>query len=212
MSMKKTYLLFFLFVLIGLNSFSQSTTDVQGILDKVSAKVKSAKGISANFNLTQYDKSNQVEASSKGIVKIKGNKYYVKQDKTEIFGNGVQTWNYDGGTEVTVSKADNSDDDMMSPQQVLSGFNKNDFTYKLVSSTGTNYEILLTPVDKRKNFKQVVLSVNKSTNLISKAKITDKTGNVYQFSFSAINLNAVIPDNQFVFDATKHPGIEVINQ
>jgi len=210
--MKKTYLLFFLFVLIGLNSFSQSTTDAQGILDKVSAKVKSAKSISANFTLTQYDKSNQIEESSKGIVKIKDNKYYIKQDKTEIVSNGVQTWNYDGGSEVTVSKADNSDEDMMSPQQVLSGFNKNDFTYKLVSSTGTNYEILLTPVDKRKNFKQVVLSVNKSTNLISKAKITDKTGNVYQFSFSAINLNAVIPDNQFVFDATKHPGIEVINQ
>ena len=210
--MKKTYLLFSLFVLIGLNSFSQSTTDAQGILDKVSAKVKSAKSISANFTLTQYDKSNQIEESSKGIVKIKDNKYYIKQDKTEIVSNGVQTWNYDGGSEVTVSKADNSDEDMMSPQQVLSGFNKNDFTYKLVSSTGTNYEILLTPVDKRKSFKQVVLYINKSTNFISKAKITNKTGDIIQLSFSAINLNAVIPDNQFVFDATKHPGIEVINQ
>ena len=100
----------------------------------------------------------------------------------------------------------------MSPQQILSGFNKNDFTIKLVSSAGTNYEILLLPVDKRKNFKQVILYINKSTNLISKAKITDKTDNVIQLSFSAINLNAVIPDSQFVFDATKHPGVEVVNQ
>jgi outer membrane lipoprotein-sorting protein len=210
--MKKTCILFFLLSLFALNGFSQSATDAQSILDKVSAKVKSAKGISANFTLTQYDKLNQAEGSSKGIVKIKGNKYYVKQDETEIFSNGVQTWNYDGNSEVTVSKADNSDEDMMSPQQVLSGFNKNDFTYKLASSTGTNYEILLTPVDKRKNFKQVILYINKSTNLISKAKITDKTGGTIQLSFSAINLNATIPDSQFVFDATKHPGIEVVNQ
>ena len=104
--MKKTYLLFFLFVLIGLNSFSQSATDAQSILDKISAKVKSAKGISAKFTLTQYDKSNQIEGSSKGIVKIKDNKYYVKQDKTEIFCNGNQIWNYDGSNEVTVAKTD----------------------------------------------------------------------------------------------------------
>ena len=210
--MNKTHILFFLFVVFALNSFSQSTTDAQNVLDNVSAKVKSAKGITATFALTQYDKSNQIIGSSKGIVKIKDNKYYVKQDKTEIFSNGTQTWNYDGSTEVTVSKADNSDQDELSPQQVLSGFNKNDFTDKLVSSAGTSYEISLTPVDKRKNFKQVILYINKSTSLISKAKITDKPGNVIQLSFSAINLNAVIPDSQFVFDTTKHPAVEVVNQ
>lgn len=210
--MKKTYLLFFLFVLISSGSFSQTSADAQSVLDKVSTKIKSAKGISASFTLTQYDKSNHLIGSSKGIVKIKGNKYYVKQDKTEIFNNGTQTWNYDGGTEVMVSKTDNTDEDEFSPQQVLSGFNKNDFTYKLVSSTGASYEILLTPIDKRKNFKQVTLYINKSTNLISKAKIITKTDDVTQITFSGINLNATVPDSQFIFDASKHPGAEVVNQ
>jgi outer membrane lipoprotein-sorting protein len=210
--MKKISFLFLLFVLIATGSFSQNATSAQSILDKVSAKIKSTKGISANFTLIQYDKSNQISGSSKGIVKIKDDKYYVKQDKTEIFCDGLQTWNYDGTSEVTVSKTDNSDEDVMSPQQVLSGFNKNDFTYKLVSSAGAAYEILLMPVDKRKNFKQVILYINKSTSLVSKAKITDKSGNIIQLSFLAINLNAVIPDTQFSFNTAKHPGVEVINQ
>ncbi len=195
-----------------MSSFSQTSVDAQSVLDKVTSKVKAAKGITATFTFSQYDKANHLLGSSKGIVKIKGNSYYVMQGKTEIISNGAQTWNYDGGNEVMVSKADNKDDDEFSPQQVLSGFNKNDFTYKLVSSAGSMYEILLTPIDKRKNFKQVVLYVNKTTDLISKAKITDKTESVSQITFSGTNLSAVIPDSQFVFDASKHPGVEVVNQ
>lgn len=210
--MKKKYLLYFLFALIFTKSFSQGTTDVQSILDKLSAKVKSAKAVSALFTLTQYDKSNHIAGISKGTVKIQGDKYYLKEDKTEIFCNGTQTWNFDGSREVTVSKASDADDDNLSPQQVLTGFSKDDFTYKLISSAGTNYEILLLPVDKRKNFEQVIISINKSTGLISKAKITGKTGNFLQLSFSTVNLNATIPDSQFNFDAAKHPGVEVINQ
>ena len=94
--------------MITAQSFSQGATDAQNILDKLSAKVKSAKGISASFTLTQYDKSHQLTGSSKGIVKIKDNKYYVKQDETEIYCNGTQTWNFDGSNEVTVSKNDGS--------------------------------------------------------------------------------------------------------
>ena len=211
LSMKKHFYFIFLFGLITAQSFSQGATDAQNILDKLSAKVKSAKGISASFTLTQYDKSHQLTGSSKGIVKIKDNKYYVKQDETEIYCNGTQTWNFDGSNEVTVSKNDGSTDDV-SPQQILTGFNKNDFTYKLISSAGNNYEILLLPVDKRKNFKQVTIFINKSTNVVSKAKITDKSDNIIELNFSAINLNAVIADSQFTFDASKHKGVEVINE
>jgi outer membrane lipoprotein carrier protein len=212
MSIKKHFYLIFLFGLSAAQSFSQSATDVQSILDKLSVKVKSAKGISSTFTLAQYDKSHHLTGSSKGIVKIKGNKYYVKQNETEIYCNGTQTWNFDGTNEVTVSKNDGSTETDISPQQVLTGFNKNDFTYKLVSSAGNNYEILLLPVDKRKNFKQVTIFINKSTNIVSKAKITDKSDNFIELNFSAINLNAVMPDSQFTFDASKHRGVEVINE
>lgn len=209
--MKRHFYLIFLFGLLAAKSFSQSSIDAQSILDKLSAKVKAAKSVSASFTLTQFDKANHLEGSSKGLVKIKGNKYYVKEDKTEIYNNGVQTWNFDGNNEVMVSKNDGSQDDV-SPQQILTGFSKNDFTYKLVSSAGNDFEILLLPIDKRKNFKQVNIFINKSTNLVSKAKITDKSGNVVQLTFSSINLNTAIPDTQFNFDVSRHPGVEVINE
>jgi len=170
------------------------------------------KGIITNFSLTQKDKFNHPQGTTKGVVKIKGNKYYVKEGDNQVFCNGSQQWNFNGHDEVTVSKADNSDADDLSPQQILSGFSKTDFTSKIISSSGTNYQIQLTPIDKRKNFKQVTIFVSKSSNLITKALIIDKSDNKIEIAFSNVNLNATLADSEFSFDATKHPGVEVINQ
>jgi outer membrane lipoprotein carrier protein len=189
---------------------AQNNTDAQAILDKAAAKVQSSKGINVSFSLTQKDKFNNVVSSSKGILKLKGTKYYIKQDENEIFCNGAQVWNYDGQNEVTVAKIDDGDE--FAPQQILTGFNKKDFTATLLSSTGTNYQVQLIPVDKRKNFKQLTLYINKSTNIVSKASITDKANTVTEISFSNISLNSTLTDSQFVFDPSKHPGVEVVNQ
>ena len=202
----------FLMSFISFKSWSQNNEDAQKILDGASAKLKSSNGINASFSLTQQDKYNHLQGTAKGILKIKGNKYYVKQDETQIFCNGIQTWNFDGQNEVTVTKVDNNDADDLSPQQLLSGFSKEDFRFELISASTTTYQVQLTPVDKRKNFKQVLIFINKSSNIISKARITDKTDNTTEIVFSNINLNASIPDSQFSFDVSKHPGVEVINQ
>jgi len=202
-----------LLILLGIFSFSvqaQNDINAQAILDKAAAKVQSSKGISVSFSLTQKDKLGHQLSSSKGIIKIKGSKYYIKQDQSEIFSNGTQVWNYDGQNEVTVAKADN-DDDAFSPEQIITGFDKKDFNTKLISSS-VNYQVQLTPVDKRKYFKQVILYISKTTNLVTKAVVTDKTNGIMEINFSNISLNNSFADNQFIFDATKHPGVEVVNQ
>ena len=202
-----------LMMLLGIFSFSvqaQNDPNAQAILDKAAAKVQSSKGISVSFSLTQKDKLGHQLSSSKGIIKIKGSKYYIKQDQSEIFSNGTQVWNYDGQNEVTVAKADN-DDDAFSPEQIITGFDKKDFNTKLISSS-VNYQVQLTPVDKRKYFKHVILYISKTTNLVTKAVVTDKTNGIMEINFSNISLNNSFADNQFIFDATKHPGVEVVNQ
>jgi outer membrane lipoprotein carrier protein len=211
--MKQLFLLVCLVPMTLVSLSAQSSgDDAQKILDRASSKLRSAKGITTNFSLTQKDKSNHLQGTAKGVVKIKGNKYYVKEGDNQVFCNGSQQWNFNGRDEVTVSKADNSDPDDLSPQQILSGFSKTDFTSKLISSSGTNYQILLTPIDKRKNFKQVTIFVSKSSNLITKALIIDKSDNKIEITFSNVNLNATLADSEFSFDAKKHPGVEVINQ
>ncbi|MBS1746477.1 MAG: outer membrane lipoprotein carrier protein LolA [Bacteroidetes bacterium] len=206
--MKKIFAFIFILNFVAFNLFAQ---DAQNILEKAASKVQSAKGINVSFILTQKDKLGHTLGSSKGILKIKGTKYYVNQDGSEIYCNGAQIWNYDGQGEVTVAKAE-YDDDEFSPQQIITGFNNKDFTATLIASGSAIYQIQLVPVDKRKNIKQIILFINKANNLITKAVVTDKPGNITEISFGNASFNVVIPDSQFVFDASKHPGVEVVNQ
>ncbi len=210
--MKKISLL--LIMLIGITGLGKAQNDpnAKKILDGVSAKLKTLKGITANFYYTTKDRNNSLKGSVKGQISIKGQQYYLKQGSTEIFCNGSKVWNYNGEDEVTVADVDNDDEKMLSPQKLLSNFYDKDFTYKLVSSAGSYHQILMTPTDPRKNFKQVTVFVDKSKNLILKAKVIDKSDNIIEFSLSNVNTNASLPDSRFVFDASKHPGVEVVTQ
>jgi outer membrane lipoprotein carrier protein len=208
--MKKIVLFIaFTIVLVAL-SFAQAS-DAKSILDKVSNKLKDNTGITANFSYTTKDKKNVVRGNKKGVIYIKGQKYYLKQGSTEIYSDGSKSWNYNGDKEVTVSEVD-EDSKAFTPQKFLSNFYDKDFNYDLLTSTGNYYKIGLTPVDKRKNFKQVTVYVDKTKDLVTKAEITDKADNTTEFTLSNINTNANIPDSRFTFDTKAHPGVEVINE
>lgn len=190
----------------------QNDPNAKKVLDNVSKKLNTLKGITANFTYTTKDRNKAVKGSVKGNVSIKGQKYFIKQGTTEIYCNGVKVWNYNGDDEVTVADVDKDDEKMLSPQKLLSNFYDKDFTYKLISSAGSFYEIQMFPTDKRKNFKQVNVFVDKSKNLITKAHVTDKSDNIIEFVLSNLNTNATIPDSKFVFDVAKHKGVEVVEQ
>jgi outer membrane lipoprotein carrier protein len=207
----KKIILFFVFAMVMVTMSFAQAGNAKSILDKVSKKLKENTGISANFSYTTKDKKNVVRGTKKGIIYIKGQKYYLKQGSTEIYSDGAKSWNYNGDKEVTVSEVD-EDSKAFTPQKFMSDFYDKDFNYDLVSSTGNYYQIALTPIDKRKNFKQVDVYVDKTKDLVTKAQITDKSDNTTEFTLSNINTNANIPDSKFTWDTKSHPGVEVINE
>ncbi|HRH49892.1 MAG TPA: outer membrane lipoprotein carrier protein LolA [Panacibacter sp.] len=210
--MKQACTLLLIFMGITVLTKAQNDPNAKKVLDGVSSKLNTVKGITAGFSYTTKDRNKTLKGSVKGQISIKGQKYYIKQGTTEIFCNGVKVWNFNGEDEVTVADADNSDDKTLSPQKLLSNFYDKDFTYKLISSTGTFHQILMIPTDKRKNFKQVTIFIDKSKNLISKADVVDKSDNTIGFTLSNINTNISLPDSKFEFDTAKHPGVEVVEQ
>ena len=210
--MKKIYFLLVALIGFGLMTNAQNDPNAKKILDGVSDKLKTLKGVTANFSYTTKDRKGSLKGSVKGQISIKGDDYYIKQGTTEIFCNGKKVWNYNGEDEVTVADVDNDDERMLTPQKLLSNFYDKDFTYKLTSSSGSAYEIQMALTDPRKNFKQVTVYVDKAKNLIMRSKVIDKSDNLIEFSLSNVNTNATIPDSRFVFDASKHPGVEVVTQ
>lgn len=207
-----TRLLFLSAICFYNSSFAQNDPNAKKVLDKASVKMKSIPGLSTSFSYTTVDKNKTKKSTVSGLLYVKGNKFYIKEGGSEIFSNGTKTWNFNGTDEVTVENVDPNDDGAFTPQKFFTNFYDKDFTYKLISSSGDFYEIQLVPIDKRKNFKQINIFINKSKNLVTKARIIDKADNMIELMLSNININASIPDSTFVFDTSKHPGVEVVSQ
>ncbi|MCW3114844.1 MAG: hypothetical protein JWR18_3240 [Segetibacter sp.] len=208
--MKRIFTLIVGLAMVVSSTSAQNDANAKKILDAVSARLKTYKGITAGFNLVSKSRAGKVNNNVPGRISIKGNKYYIKQGRTEIFSDGNKTWNYNGNDEVTVNTVD-ADGQTLTPQKLLTNFYDKDFTYKLVSSAGNYNEIQMVPTDKRKNFKQVNVFVDKSKMMITKARVLDKSNNTIEFNLSNINTAANIPDHTFVFNKNKYKkNIEVI--
>jgi len=211
--MKKIYAALLLFAMFGiaLSASAQNDPNAKKVLDAVSTKVKSFKGITGGFTLKSFNNKGKANGTKTGNISIKGQKYLLKQGKTEIICDGSKVYNYDGNKTITVSSADESNK-TLSPQKIISGSYDKEFTYKLVSSAGNFYEIELKPTDARKNFQKVNVFVDKAKNIITKAKVLDKSNNTLEFSFSNLNTNATLADSLFVFNKSKYPAdVEVLD-
>lgn len=208
--MKKIY--FLILSLICLTTLdAQNDVNAKKILDNLKTKLKSAPGITANFSLKSITSKGKPNGTKTGTISSKGQKYILKQGTTEIICDGAKIYNYDGKKTITISEVEESNQ-TLSPQNLLSNFSDKDFTYKLISNKGNLAEIELYPTDKRKNFVKVNIFIDNTKNIITKAKILDKSQNTVEFALSNINTSAKLNDNLFVFNKAKYPkDVEILD-
>ena len=203
--MKKIYvLLIAAFCIVETGFADNNDPNAKKVLDAVSAKVKTFKGITASFTISILTSKGKDNGTKRGNISIKGQKYLLIQGKTEIISDGVKIYNYDGNKTITVAGVDETGQ-TLSPQNLLSNFYDKDFSYKLISSAGNFYEVELVPNDKKKNFQKVNVFIDKGKSMITKAKILDKSNNLIIFSLDNLKTNAVINDNLFIFNRAKYP-------
>jgi outer membrane lipoprotein carrier protein len=208
--MKKSILLIIVLVSSSF-SFSQNDAAAKKILDAVSAKVKSFKGVSGSFSIKTITSKGKANGTKTGLISLKGQKYLLRQGKNEVMCDGKNIYNFDGSKTVTITSVEESGQ-TLSPQNFFSNFYDKDFTYKLVGTKDGFDEIELKPIDKRKNFIKVNVFVEKAKSMITKAKILDKSNNTLEFSLSNINTNATIGDAIFLFDKKNYPkGVEFLD-
>lgn len=192
-----------------------SDPNAKKILDAVSAKFKSFKAVQAKFSLTIENSAGKAMGNKSGMVFMKGSKYRINVTGQEIYCDGANVSTFDkAANEVTITKVDPAAN-AITPQKIFTNFYDKDFLYKLNGDTKLNgkpvQEIELTPVDKSKNFFKVLLYIDKASSTISGAKLFEKAGNRYTYTVSNLNGKATIADTQFVFDAKKNPGVEVVD-
>jgi outer membrane lipoprotein carrier protein len=193
----------------------KSDPEAKKILDAVSAKFKTFKSVKANFSLAIENASGKNQGTKTGNVQMKGAKYKVTLNGQEIFCDGKTIWTLDkAANEVQITTLDNSSGSI-TPQKLFTNFYDKDFLYMLSEEkkvgAKTVQVVELTPVDKSKPFFKVLVEVDKAAKTLMSTKVFEKNGNRYTYAVSGMNTSGDIPDNVFLFDAKKFPGVEVID-
>jgi len=197
--------------LTSLTLNAQKDASAKAILDQMGAKVKDSKGMLVSIQLVSKNSQGKAMGTKQINLKMKGDKYYLKQGLMEILCDGKTIYNFDGVN--TISKSSIAESDQtLSPQKLLAGNYDKDFNYSLLSQTASNATIVLIPLDKRKSFQKVTLVVDKKKSALSSASILDKSNNSTLVKVLSISYLAVLADNLFLFNRAKYPkNVEIFD-
>ena len=214
-----TSVIFLLFSIVTINAqpkgMGKNDPEAKKVLDAVSAKFKTFKSVQSSFSLKIENSAGKNLGTKSGTVYMKGTKYRVNVTGQEIYCDGSNVSTYDkSANELTITKIDPSANSI-TPQKIFTNFYDKDFLYKLnpdVTIGGkAMQQIELTPIDKSRPFFKVLIFVDKKTQVITSTKVYEKAGNIYTYSVAKMNTNAAVNDAQFLFDAKKYPGVEVVD-
>ncbi len=201
-----------LFTFIAFTSFGQDSK-AQGILDKLSKKMKSQTSFYIEFSSTM--KGDGFSDSQTGKGWVKGDKYYASFGENTMISNGSKTWTVVKEEKtVYVSDADDEDEDMVNPRKLMtlweSGF-KNQYVKETTLSGTAVHVINLYPKSaSTADYHTVALYVSSSSNELKKVIMKMKDGTSMTFRMTKFTSNPSVSDSKFVFDKTKYPGYSVV--
>ena len=190
---------------------AQKDPQAKALLDQIGVKVKQSKGILASIQLISKNSKGKALGTKSINLKMKGDKYLLKQGGVEIVCDGVNIYNFDGANSISKSSVSESDQ-TLSPQKLLSGNYDKDFNFKLLSQNSIKATIELSPIDKRKSFQKVTLILDKIQSALSSASILDKSNNITDVKVVSINYGVTLEDKLFLFNRAKYPkNVEIFD-
>lgn len=197
---------------------AQSDAKAKEILDKVSAKTKTFKGMSADFVFSMVNDEMDIHEENAGTIKLKGQKYKVALPGTgyEIYSDGKTIWTYmKDGNQVTVTNVEEDNGESIdNPASIFSIYERG-FRSKFINETQedgkTIYHIQLFPDSDEYQVNKIDVSIDKATLMLDSATLDSTDGNLYKIVVKKMNTNADFPDTDFVFNAAKYPDVEVID-
>jgi len=214
--MKKLFML--LLFLMGTFKILNAQTDAKAkaILAQVSKKYRSYDVVRADFVFTTENPQSNSKESQEGTlyVKANANKYKMQMTEQDMVSDGKSVWTYlKDDKEVQVADVDNTEDGI-NPARIFTIYEKGfKYLYTGDSRSGNKiYQMIdLSPLDIKKPFFKIRLSIDKVARQIANVVIFDKNGNKYTYSIKTFTPNVKVPESTFAFDAKKYPGVEVVD-
>lgn len=192
------------------NTPTSQDQKVNNILSSAFGKIKAAGAISFDATIVNKDPDKKEVSRQKVKVLLSGNKYRITLDEILILCDEKAVYSIDNSTkEVTVNAPSDSDMDIFNPAKLLQNRDKN-FRSKLIREENTQFVVDLTP-RKTQNFHKIRLLINKTSYQITKVEVYNYNSSRNECTISQYKTNAKATDADFIYNAAKYKGYEVVD-
>jgi len=216
--MKSIDKLFFTAILLGIfaasPAFAQKDTKAKEILDKTSAALNQAGGLSASFTVNINDEINKIKQSFAGQILVKGEKFYLETPDQAVYFDGKTQWSLAKSiNEVSILEPQSQDVQTLNPVSVFDLYKTGcDYKYKgekVNTQKQKVQEISLFLKNNKDGIKQVDIQINPATAMPVFFLIINKDKSQYRIYINKYQTQLNLPDSQFVFDKKKYPQAEM---
>jgi outer membrane lipoprotein carrier protein len=203
----------FLFVSIDAQQDPQAIAG----MEKMAAITNAASSIFSNFSYHYSNSRTKEDYSTDGLIWLKGSRYKISlpDNDIETYYDGTTLYNYlSSSNELNVSTPDPKADDffMNNPLGLFHLYQK-DYKLKYVQDVeGTSDCIIdLYPLDIKKPYHRIRLTLDKISGMLKIAQASGKNGELYEVKLTNLKTDKKLEDSFFIFDKSKHPGVVVID-
>ncbi len=219
--MKHSLILLMSILTLNLQAQSSPNQPVQDpgaeiYLDKLAEIFTGQEAVQMEFKYEVISRIENTKVSDFGSIIIKGEKYKMKTEDTEVYFNGVNLWTYSVNVdEVYLSEPDpESMDQTLANPFLLIGNYKDYYKYKLKNETtaeGRKYAVVeLYPKDPDVEYSILRILINKTSLLPYSFTMQQKNGFDFNIIINEFIQNVKIGDATFEWDSLAHPDVMVI--
>jgi len=185
------------------------------ILNNVRRNFQSFRSLKFDFTLiTENQMERERNTIGSGTMLMRGESYNMSFMEMTTISDGRTIWNFNAETnEVYISLSNPDDLETMNPLVMINTY-EDHFRSILIREELEN-NVLVAVIDLRpfeaRNFHRVRVIANLENNTLVRTEIHNKDGTTIIFRMDRMQTNVPAPNSEFRFDATRHPGIEVID-
>lgn len=211
LTMKNILLLVSLFAVTFLNAQDDKADK---ILTTFSNKVKNSSSFYIEFSANIKNSSNGTNENNTGRGWVKGDKYYASYGEMIRISNGKKNWTILKEEKSVYVSDEEGDEESINPKKLMTLWDTG-FKSKYEKETKVGevpvHQINLYPKNpKSADYHTIVLYIGKNDNELKKAILKGKDGTVMSYTVTKLDFNVDASDSKFVFDKSKYPGYQVI--
>ena len=189
---------------------AQSDKKSEEILKAVSSKYKTFTTIQADFSFTIDHPGDKTNETQTGSVQLKGGKYHLVIKGQDVLCDGKTVWNYVKESNEVQINDPSSNADAITPANVFTMYEKgfeNRFIEEKQENGKTVQVIELKPVDIKRNYFKIRLTIDKNEKLIITSQVFSKNGDRQTYTIKKFTPNIPMEDASFIFNKASHPGV-----